>query len=69
MPACSVEFEPSEYYHLLDPRLNGLVDTLLLNRFLESNEEFRWCKSSKGCGAGQLVSNHKDLLGYETFQM
>jgi hypothetical protein len=64
MPTCKVEFEPSEYHHLLDARLSGLVDTLLLNRFLESDEEFRWCKSSQGCGAGQLVSNHRDLLGY-----
>jgi hypothetical protein len=68
MPTCRVEFEPSEYYHLLDARLNELVDKLLLNRFLESNDEFRWCKSTKGCGAGQLVSNYRDLLGYITFQ-
>jgi len=67
MPTCRVEFEPEEYYRLLDARLTGLVDTLLLNRYLESNEEFRWCKSSKGCGAGQLVSNYRDLLGYITF--
>ncbi|CAF3416249.1 unnamed protein product [Rotaria sp. Silwood1] len=66
MPTCKVEFEPSEYYRLLDTRLTTLVDKLLLNRFLESNEEFRWCKSRKGCGAGQLVSNYKDLLGYYT---
>jgi hypothetical protein len=51
---------------LLDARLNGLVDQLLLNRYLEAQEEFRWCKSSKGCGAGQLVENHRDLLGYKT---
>lgn len=63
-PTCNVEFEPSEYFHLLDARLTTLVDKLLLNRFLESNEEFRWCKSKKGCGAGQLVSNYQDLLGY-----
>lgn len=63
MPTCEVEFEPEEYYHLLDGRLTGLVDTLLLNQFLETQEEFRWCKSIKGCGGGQLVSNHRDLLG------
>ncbi|CAF1591277.1 unnamed protein product [Rotaria sp. Silwood1] len=64
MPACNIKFEPEEYYQLLDKRLVGIVDKLLLHRILEINEEFRWCKSSKGCGAGQLVSNHKDLLGY-----
>ena len=63
MPTCTVQFEPEEYYHLLDKRLTDLVDTLLLNRFLETHDEFRWCKSSKGCGAGQLVSNYRDLLG------
>jgi len=66
LPACQVKFEPEEYYHLLDKRLIDIVDNLLLHRMLEANEEFRWCKSSKGCGAGQLVSNHKDLLGYYT---
>ncbi|CAF1987425.1 unnamed protein product [Rotaria magnacalcarata] len=66
MPTCKVEFEPSEYYHLLDTRLTDLVDKLLLNKYLESNEEFRWCKSTKGCGAGQLVENYRDLLGYYT---
>ncbi|CAF3774484.1 unnamed protein product [Rotaria sordida] len=66
MPTCKVLFESSEYYCLLDARLIAVVDKLLLNRFLESNEEFRWCKSRKGCGAGQLVSNYKDLLGYYT---
>ena len=60
---CELWFEPSEYYHLLDQPLIDLVDKLLLHRMLEKSEEFRWCKSSKGCGAGQLVSNHKDLLG------
>ncbi len=64
MPTCNVKFEPEEYYHLLDKRLIDIVDNLLLHRVLEANEEFKWCKSSKGCGAGQLVSNHKDLLGY-----
>jgi hypothetical protein len=67
MPTCHVEFTPDEYYHLLDARLTGLVDTLLLNRYLESQDEFRWCKASKGCGAGQLVSNYRDLLGYIIF--
>jgi hypothetical protein len=67
MPTCRVEFEPAEYYRLLDARLMGLVDKLLLNRCLESQDEFRWCKSSKGCGAGQLVSNYRDLLGYIIF--
>ncbi|CAF0855089.1 unnamed protein product [Adineta steineri] len=66
MPACNVKFEPEEYYHLLDKRLTDITDNLLLHRTLEADEEFRWCKSSKGCGAGQLVSNHKDLLGYYT---
>lgn len=65
MPTCKVEFEPSEYYPLLDTKLTSLVDKLLLNQCLESDEEFRWCKSSKGCGAGQLVSNFRDLLGYD----
>jgi len=63
MPTCNVEFEPAEYYHLLDARLNGIVDKLLLDRFLESQDEFRWCKAKKGCGAGQMVSNYRDLLG------
>lgn len=63
MPACSVEFEMTEYQHLLDARTKDLNETLLLNRYLESQEEFRWCKSTKGCGAGQLVSNYQDLLG------
>lgn len=67
MPTCRVTFEPTEYSQLLDVRLNGLLDTILLNRFLESQEEFRWCKSSKGCGAGQLVSNYQNLLGYFSF--
>lgn len=63
MPTCSVEFDPTEYQHLLDVRSKNLVETLLLNRYLESQEEFRWCKSKTGCGAGQMVSNYKDLLG------
>ena len=62
MPRCEVVFEPHEYYHLLNNKQTGLIDTLLLNRFLETQDEFRWCKSSKGCGAGQLVSNHGDLM-------
>ncbi|CAF2084550.1 unnamed protein product [Rotaria magnacalcarata] len=66
MPTCTVKFEPEEYYCLLDTRLMGIVDNLLLHRLLETNEEFRWCKSTKGCGAGQLVCNYKDLLGYYT---
>jgi len=66
MATCRVEFEPEEYYHLLDKRLIDIVDKLLLHRTLETMEEFRWCKSDKGCGAGQLVSNHADLLGYYT---
>ncbi|CAF1418781.1 unnamed protein product [Adineta ricciae] len=66
LPACNVKFEPEEYYHLLDQRLISIIDNLLLHRVLETDEEFRWCKSSKGCGAGQLVSNHKHLLGYYT---
>ncbi|CAF0806332.1 unnamed protein product [Adineta ricciae] len=66
LPACNVKFEPEEYYHLLDQRLISIIDNLLLHRVLEADEEFRWCKSSKGCGAGQLVSNHKHLLGYYT---
>ncbi|CAM2727478.1 unnamed protein product [Rotaria socialis] len=66
MPTCTVKFEPEEYYCLLDARLMGIVDNLLLHRLLETNEEFRWCKSTKGCGAGQLVCNYKDLLGYYT---
>ncbi|UJR32975.1 hypothetical protein I4U23_020438 [Adineta vaga] len=66
MPTCHVELEHSDYSHLLDTRLNDIVGTFQLNRYLESNEEFRWCKSSKGCVAGQLVSNHKELFGYES---
>jgi hypothetical protein len=30
--------------------------------------EFRWCKSDQGCGAGQLVANHADLLGYVNYK-
>lgn len=66
---CSIQYEPDEYYHLLSGRDRDLVDKLLLNRTLEQMEEFRWCKSEKGCGAGQLVSNHAELLGYYTCHM
>ena len=31
-------------------------------------DEFRWCKSDQGCGAGQLVSNHADLLGFVKYE-
>lgn len=60
---CNVEFETEEYYPLLNKKMSEIVDKILLHRVLEKDEEFRWCKSSKGCGAGQLVSNYKDLLG------
>ena len=63
-PKCHVHFDYAEYSPLLSKRMADLVDKLLLHRMLEKDEEFRWCKSSKGCGAGQLVSNNKDLLGY-----
>ena len=62
-PTCKVLFDPSEYYHLLGKQQIDLVDSLLLNKMLEKDEEFRWCKSSKGCGAGQLVTNHAELRG------
>ncbi|CAF4123010.1 unnamed protein product, partial [Adineta steineri] len=39
MPTCNVVFDPTEYYHLLDARLKDLVDKLLLNRLLETDEE------------------------------
>ncbi|CAF0991740.1 unnamed protein product [Adineta steineri] len=52
MATYNIKFEPEEYYHYI--------------RVLEADEEFRWCKSIKGCGAGQLVSNHKKLHGYYT---
>jgi hypothetical protein len=31
-------------------------------------DEFRWCKSDQGCGAGQLVSNYADLLGFVEYK-
>lgn len=63
---CNVAYEPEEFYPLLDQRLKDIVDKLLLNKLLETEEEFRWCKSKKGCGAGQLVSNYRELRGYYT---
>ena len=63
VPTCKRKYEVHEYQHLIDQRLATIVDRLLLNKFLESDPEFRWCKSPKGCGAGQLVANHQDLLG------
>jgi len=65
-PNCNRKYEPDEYYPLIDAQLIKIVDKLLLSKFLESNAEFRWCKSVKGCGAGQLVANHRELLGYYT---
>lgn len=61
---CDVKYQAEEYYPLLDKKLQGITDKLLLNILLEQDDEFRWCKSSKGCGSGQLISNHKDLTGY-----
>ncbi|CAF0758655.1 unnamed protein product [Didymodactylos carnosus] len=62
--SCKIEYDPNEYFHLLERKETELVDNLLLNSLLEQNDEFRWCKNPKGCGAGQLVSNYQDLLGY-----
>jgi len=64
VPNCSLVYESDEYYHLLTGRDRELVDKILLHRALETIEEFRWCKSEKGCGAGQLVANHANLLGF-----
>jgi hypothetical protein len=68
MPGCPIEFEPQEYYHLLDVRKREIVDKILLFRTLEAMDEFRWCKSDQGCGTGQLVSNHADLLGFVRYE-
>lgn len=63
-PGCKVVYEPHSVYPLLDQRNLGILDKLLLNKALENNHEFRWCKSESGCGYGQCVGNWQDLRGY-----
>ena len=61
---CSVVYEPQSVFAVLDKKTLGILDKLLLHKALESNHEFRWCKSKKGCGYGQLIGNWTDLRGY-----
>lgn len=68
VPRCSIEYEFHDYNHLLNTRQREIVDKILLLRTLETMDEFRWCKSDQGCGAGQLVSNHAQLSGFVKYQ-
>lgn len=61
---CEGEGEGEEYYHLITEWQRGIIDAILKNRALEKMEEFRRCKSDRGCGAGQLVSHHTQLLRF-----
>jgi len=63
-PLCNVEYEPNEYFPIINKKCHDIIDKLLLNKALENIDGFRWCYNPNGCGTGQIIDNYKQLKGY-----